>query len=74
MKFYSELTDELYTSVEELENAECKYKQDLTEQEQKEKSKNDRLVEVEEAVKHARKLFEDFIEDYGVAGWYSLFL
>ena len=74
MKFYSELTGELYTSEDELENAECKYKQDLAEREQKENNKHNRLNEIKEAIKHARKLFEDFIEDYGVAGWYSLFL
>ena len=73
MKFYSELTGELYTSEDELKNAECKYKEDLAEQEQKENNKHNRLNEIKEAVKYARELIEEFIEDYGVVSWYSLF-
>lgn len=76
MKFYSELTGELYDSTDELQNAECEYKQKLAEQEEKENNKSNRLKEIEEAIKHSRKLIEDYIEDYGSIGsvsWYSLF-
>ena len=48
MKFYSELTGELYTSVDELKNAECKYEEDLAEQEQKENNKHNRLNEIKD--------------------------
>ena len=65
MKFYSEKTQKLYNSIEELKNAE----KELAKQEEEEKAKRDarakRAKEVEDAYKHYKDLLDAFIKDYG---------
>ena len=65
MKFYSELTTELYDSIEELDAAECEHKRQVAELENAKRAQEERKAEVDEAIKRASDLIQDYIRDYG---------
>lgn len=72
MKYYSEITKDVYETVEALEEAETKKKEELAilEQEKAEKKRRAEEVsaafaEVKEAQAKASKLLDAFCKDYG---------
>ena len=72
MKYYSEITKDVYETVDALEEAEAKKKEELAafEKEKAEKKRRAEEVsaafaEVKEAQTKANKLLDDFCKDYG---------
>lgn len=72
MKFYSEITEKTYDTVEDLERAEAEKKAELDVLEEKRKERERREKEVDDAYerayiarREADKLAESFTKDYG---------
>ena len=65
MKYYSEKTQKLYNSEEELNKAEAALIKVQEEEKAKKDARAKRAKEVEEAYKNYKKLLNDFIKDYG---------
>ena len=66
MKYYSELTTEMYDTIEELENAECLHKQKVAELEAARKEQECARAEVDEAVNKANDLIKEYVREYGI--------
>ena len=65
MKFYSELTTELYDTIEELDAAECEHKRQVAELENAKREQEQRKAEIDEAIKKTSDLIQDYVRDYG---------
>lgn len=65
MKYYSEITKELYDTKEELTAAEVEATKAKADRAERAKEVNDALKAANEAQKHANKLLSDFVADYG---------
>lgn len=66
MKYYSELTTEMYDTIEELDAAECEHKRQVAELEAAHKEKERARAEVDEAVKKATDLIKEYVREYGI--------
>lgn len=65
MKYYSEKTQKLYNSEDELKKAETALIKQEAEEKAKRETRAKRAKEVEEAYLKYKKLLESFIKDYG---------
>ena len=65
MKFYSELTKELYDSEKELKEAEIEVTKQKADRAERAKEVTEALKAATEASKKAEKLLQDFVRDYG---------
>ena len=65
MKFYSEITEKLYDTPEELQVEEEKLRAECTAAEERTMKYIAREKEVNDAIDNARKLLNEFVRDYG---------
>jgi hypothetical protein len=65
MKFYSEITEKLYDTLEDLEAAEQKVNEEAKAAEEREMERINAKAEVDEAIKHAKQLMDAYIDKYG---------
>lgn len=65
MKFYSEITEKLYDTPEELQAEEEKFRAEATAAEERTMKYITCKKEVDDAIDNARKLLNEFIRDWG---------
>ena len=65
MKFYSEITEKLYDTPEELQAEEEKFHAECAAAEERTMKYIIREKEVNDAIDNARKLLNEFVRDYG---------
>ena len=65
MKFYSEITEKLYDTPEELQAEEEKIRTEATAAEQREMERINAKAEVDEAIKNAKQLMDAYVDKYG---------
>ena len=65
MKFYSEITEKLYDTPEELQTEEEKFRAETAAAEERTMKYIAREKEVNDAIDNARKLLNEFVRDYG---------
>lgn len=65
MKFYSELTKQLYDTKEELQKAEVEVTKSKADRAERAKEVTEAIKAATEASKKANKLLEQFVKDYG---------
>ena len=65
MKYFSEITKELYDSKEELVKAEVEATKAKSDRAERAKEVTEAIKAANEATKYANKLLEEFVKDYG---------
>ena len=65
MKFYSEITEKLYDTPEELQIEEERVRTEAVAAEQREMERINREAEIDKAIDDTRKMINDFVKDYG---------
>lgn len=65
MKFYSEITEKLYDTPEELQVEEEKIRTEAAAAEQREMERINAKAEVDEAINNAKQLINAYIDKYG---------
>lgn len=65
MKYFSEITKDLYDSKEELIKAEMEATKSKADRAERAKEVTEAIKEANEATKKANKLLADFVKDYG---------
>lgn len=65
MKFYSEITEKLYDTPEELQVEEERVRTEAMVAEQREMERINAQIEINEAIENVKKLIKEYTEKYG---------